>query len=152
MAMAAAAVGLATVATAAALIAPQTGFARALAAVLPLAEPHAAAAEAAFRAGEFPIAEAETRAELRVSPVRESAWLRLARIDFARHHAFTPMGVEALSHAFDAVPYDLARYSERAVFMQAHFAELPPALQTAAADEARVRAEASAAPATTAGL
>ncbi len=106
-----------------------------LAKVLPLAETHALAAEAAMRARDWSTAKAETRAELRVSPVRDDAWLRLAEIDVSQHGRLGPEGVAALSHAYDAVPYDLTAASRRRRFVRIHEVELPQGLHAQVEEE-----------------
>ena len=121
-----------------ALITPASPTAQAATTFLPLAEPHAAAARRALAQGDFPIARAETRAELSIAPVREDAWLRLVKLDILQHHRLSPEGAAALSHSYDALPYDLNPESERIPIALANLEDMPPSLQSSAWDELRV--------------
>lgn len=107
----------------------------ALAKVLPLAEVHAQAAEAAMGRRDWAVAKAETRAELGASPVRDGAWLRLAEIDVAEHGRLGPEGVAALGHAYDARPYDLDPHSRRRRFVHVHEVELSKDLHAQVEEE-----------------
>jgi len=107
-----------------------------LAKPLPLAEVHALAARSAMDKRDWPRARAETLAELQVSPVRDRAWLRLAQLDVAEHGRLGPVGVEALSNAYNASAYDLSSDGARRRFAIAHRNELPDDLKAQIDQEA----------------
>ena len=119
----------------AAVIAPRSGFALAVSGIAPLSDSHAFAAEAALQSRDVSRAKTQSRAELSVSPVREDAWLRLAEADAALHGGVTTDGQDALSHSYDAAPFDLQATSPRLSFMLAHYAELSPGLTMSLTDE-----------------
>ncbi len=119
-------------------LSPASRASRGLAERLPLAEPHALAADAALSRKDLVSARRETLAELRISPVRANAWLRLAQIDAAGGGRLGPEGIAALQHAYDAAPYDLSPGQARHRFAVQHASELPHDLH------AQVEAEAAA--------
>ena len=100
-----------------------------LASVLPLADAHSLSARADIARHELEAAKQATRAELGVSPVREGAWLRLAKLDVVQHGRLSPVGLDALSRAYDVAPYDLTRDGARRRFVAVHLGELPPDLR-----------------------
>ncbi len=117
------------------IVAPASNIAQIAAGILPLSEPHAAAAADALGRRDFGRAKHETTAELATSPIRQDAWLRLADIDVAEHGRLTGEGQTALSHAYDAVPYDLDPASPRMAFVLAHFSMLAPPVRGGVTDE-----------------
>jgi hypothetical protein len=117
---------------------PRSSAGRMIAMRFPVGSVHANLAELAFAQGDWDDAEAHSRAELSISPVRQDAWLRLARTDVARRGALTRAGTEALIHSYEAEPYDLSPRGLRRCFVRAHFAGAPPALAEAVEAEHRV--------------
>ncbi len=117
------------------IAAPAAGLSLAMARVLPLSAPHAAVAQAALNRSAFAQAASETNAELAVSPIRDDAWLRLAKIDLAEHNDITDVGAGALGHAYDARPYDLDPQSSRVSFVLDHYSALPASVKYSALDE-----------------
>ncbi len=117
------------------MLAPNSVASRFAARVLPISEPHAAAAIAALANHDLQTASLETKAELSIAPVRQDGWVRLAKIDLKAHGKLTADGVTALSHAYDTVPYDLHPSSERLRFALQNFTALPPDLRDSVQDE-----------------
>ena len=111
--------------------------------VLPIPQPRASAAEIALSRGDAGLAAKLTANELSVSPVRQDAWLRMARADMSQHRSLTAIGQGALEHAYDTVPYDLDPASARLPFALAHFSVLTLSVQQSVRDELGVWAASS---------
>jgi hypothetical protein len=108
--------------------------------ILPLAEPWAAEAERALSRHDYPRAAAATWNELRISPTTAAAWVRLARIDKARHGALTTDGFEALDHSYDVEPYDFGVSTSRLKDILGDFGGAPQSLRSNGVDELAVLA------------
>jgi hypothetical protein len=121
--------------TALAMLAPSQTASLLVARILPISEPHAAAAVAALANHDLQTAARETKAELSIAPVRQDGWVRLAKIDLQAHGKLTADGAAALSHAYDTAPYDLDPNSERLRLALQNFTDLPPELRDSVKDE-----------------
>lgn len=120
---------------------PGLALSRDAAALLPLGEPHGHSAETSWTGRDLAATKAESVAELRVSPVAADAWLRLAEADADRHAGkLSPEGIEAISHAYDAEPYELGGSTKRRDFVHRHMGELSRDLRFQVEQESKVEA------------
>lgn len=121
---------------------PSLTISTVLATRLPANGPHRSAASTAAVGADWNIVRKESLAELRVSPVAEDAWLRLAQVDAAvRGGKLGPNGLDALSHAYDAEPYELGSSRIRRDFVRRHLDELTGDLRSQVEQESNVAAD-----------